>query len=386
MKNYFLFLLLAILLLACNNTKKENIIPTEIKGFHIIGNIESFDDKVIFLQKQNLDKTYNTIQKTTVTDSNFEFKGNNTNTELVYIGFKESDYKLPIILNNFETIVTINTTDLEKSIVHGSELQNSYNKYLKELKKAKNKFVFKTKYIQNNNTSPIAAIILKQMLGKNKWRLTQNKKAYNSLDKSIQNSNLGKFILDFITKNEVLVKEEKIVAEFSLNPDVDNTKATKPTITKEIVKNDKKPKVSILPKRKKAPNFYAESLNGNDISLNEIRKNAKVTLIDFWASWCAPCRKSNPHLVKLYKKYHKSGFNIVSISEDRYSDKNSWKNAIKNDGLIWHNIIDDNNRIANMFNVSGIPHTVLLDQNGGIIFAKKSTYTIEKKLKEIFGY
>jgi thiol-disulfide isomerase/thioredoxin len=380
--NKYILILGLLFLSACENkTESKKIIPKKIEGYHIFGTVPSFEEKTILLQKKDFENNYKTIQYTTVKNNTFEFIGDNTNIDILYIGFKNSEHKLPIIINNFETVVEINPTDLDKSKITGSLLQKEYIKYLKGLNKAKNKFVFKTKWIKNNSSSPIAVIVLSEMLGKNKWRLNQNKIAFQTLSKKNKNSALGLAIKNHIDTYFPKVENEKVVAEFSLNPEIENKTSTKNVTTKTTNKTKKK-----LPKRRKAPNFYAESLNGNDISLNDVKKNAKVTLIDFWASWCAPCRASNPHLVRLHNKYYKDGFRIISISEDDINKKHLWKNAIKQDGLKWYNVIDDDARVATMYGVKGIPHTVLLDKNGGIIFTKKTTYTIEKKLKEIFGY
>lgn len=378
-------ILIVVLLnfISCNkeNENKNKTTPNKITGYHIYGEIPSFNNKEILLQKKELNKEYTTLQKTKIKNNHFEFKGNNSNTELIYLGFKDFNYKIPILINNFETLVKINPTDLDKTVIIGSKLQKEYTKYLEGLKKAKNKFVYKTKWINKNNSSPIATIILSEMLGTNKWRLEQNKKAFDRLSVDNKNSKLGLAVKSFIQKYFPKVEKEHPVAEFSLNPEIDN----KTPIKTIAVKTPEKPKKN-LPKRRKSPNFSAESLNGKDLSLNEVRKNATITLIDFWASWCAPCRAENPHLVKLYKKYHKSGFQIIGVSEDNIDKKQLWKNAIKQDGLSWHHVIDDDARVATMFGVKSIPHTVLLDENGGIIFVKKTSYTIEKKLKEVFGY
>ena len=381
MKKHILFLLILFSFFSCKKEEKTTeITQKKITGFYIYGKIPSFEGKTILLQEKDFNKNYKTLQKATVKDNKFEFKGSIESIQLLYLGFENFDYKIPVLINNFETSITIDPVDLDQTKIIGSNRQKEYSNFLKELKTAKNKFVFKTKWIKKHQNSPLSAIILYEMLGKNKWRLEQNQKAYQVLSDANKKSAIGKEILNFINTYQPKVKEEKIEAEFSLNPEIDNN-----TPIKDITIPKVKPKKS-LPKRKKAPNFYAESLNGNDISLNEVKKNATVTLIDFWASWCAPCRASNPHLVKLYKKYHKNGFQIISVSEDNIDKKHLWKNAIQQDGLIWQHVIDDDARVATMFGVKGIPHTVLLDANGGIIFVKKTPYTIEKKLKEIFGY
>jgi thiol-disulfide isomerase/thioredoxin len=91
-------------------------------------------------------------------------------------------------------------------------------------------------------------------------------------------------------------------------------------------------------------------------------------LIDFWASWCGPCRKENPNVVAMYKKLHAKGFEIYSVSLDDNQEK--WMNAIKADGLIWNHASDLkgwDNQAAKMFGVDAIPFTILLDKEGKII-------------------
>lgn len=381
MKNFLFLFTFLFVIFSCKKEETISVsIPKKIDGFLIKATIESFNNKMVYLQKQNIDQLYDTIDSVEVVDNQFSFKGSVISAKLYYIGFQNNSYKVPIIASNFETFVTVNSSDLEKTSVIGSTLQNDYINYLTNLAKAKNNFVFKSNYIKSNTNSILAVIILEQMLGKTKWRLDQNRKTFELLSPAMQKSTLGKEINSFITENEPLVAEDEIIAEISLNPDVSNETPIIP-VKNEVKKVVKK---AYVPKRKKAPNFSAESINGNDISLRSITKNAKVTLIDFWASWCGPCRAQNPHLKQLYNKYHSKGFDIIGVSEDKYTDINKWKNAVATDGLPWHQVIDDNSRLANMFGVSGVPHTVLLDSKGGIIFAKKSSITIEKKLKEIF--
>ena len=389
MKKLLVLISVFAFLTSCKKETTKKQMPVKTEGYHIIGSIKKFNDKTVFLTIQNLDKSYKTIEKTTISNNTFNFNGTSASPKLMYLGFENSEHKIPVITNNFETFVTINSKDLDKTSVLGSPLQTNYTSYLNGLVTAKNKFVYQLDYIKTNSNSLLSAIVLKQMLGKTKWRLGQNRKAYENLSTAIKSSELGESINSFLVKNEPLVKDEKIVEELSLNPEVANI-IPDVAVIKESPKKEpevlKIPKVKKVVRRRKAINFSAESQHGGDISLNQVKRNAKVTLIDFWASWCGPCRESNPHLIRLYNKYHSKGFNIIGVSEDKLTDKSSWHNAIAVDALPWQQVIDDYGRIAEIYNVSGIPHTVLIDSKGGIIFQKKSTYTIEKKLKEIFGF
>ncbi|MEZ5013149.1 MAG: TlpA disulfide reductase family protein [Chitinophagales bacterium] len=113
----------------------------------------------------------------------------------------------------------------------------------------------------------------------------------------------------------------------------------------------------------------------------------KVVLLDFWASWCGPCRKENPNVVKAYAKYHPKGFEIFSVSLD--NDKNAWEKAIKADGLTWpdHVCSQDprNNQAAADYRVNAIPSSFLINADGIIVAENLRGQALEMKLKELLG-
>ena len=134
-----------------------------------------------------------------------------------------------------------------------------------------------------------------------------------------------------------------------------------------------------------APDLAFPDPDGNIRKLSDLR--GKVVLLDFWASWCRPCRGENPHVVAMYQKYHDKGFEVFSVSLDR--DKESWKRAIAADGLVWPNHVSDlkywSSEAARTYGVSSIPSTFLLDQNGRIIAKNLRGESLTNALKQIFG-
>ena len=134
-----------------------------------------------------------------------------------------------------------------------------------------------------------------------------------------------------------------------------------------------------------APDLAFPDPDGNIRKLSDLR--GKVVLLDFWASWCRPCRGENPHVVAMYQKYHDKGFEVFSVSLDR--DKESWKRAIAADGLVWPNHVSDlkywSSEAARTYGVSSIPSTFLLDQNGRIIAKNLRGEALTKALQQIFG-
>jgi peroxiredoxin len=117
-----------------------------------------------------------------------------------------------------------------------------------------------------------------------------------------------------------------------------------------------------------APDFSAPNPEGKIISLKE--SLGKVTIIDFWAAWCGPCRKENPNVVALYNELHEKGLNIIGVSLDREGDAAAWKQAIEVDRLTWpqvSNLKHWKEPIAEMYGVKSIPATYILDAEGRIV-------------------
>ena len=118
----------------------------------------------------------------------------------------------------------------------------------------------------------------------------------------------------------------------------------------------------------KAPDFVQNDPDGKPVKFSDIYSKNKLTMVDFWASWCGPCRAFNPDLVKIYKKYHKKGFEILGVSHDR--DYDAWVKGIKDDKLTWPQVSDLkfwDNEVGRMYYVRYIPQNIFVDQNGIIV-------------------
>lgn len=134
-----------------------------------------------------------------------------------------------------------------------------------------------------------------------------------------------------------------------------------------------------------APEISMKNPAGKTIKLSSLR--GKIVLIDFWASWCGPCRRESPNVVRLYNQYKDKGFTVFSVSLDE--DHDAWKKAIAADGLIWPNHVSDllgwKTPMTQLYGIEGIPHTVLIDKEGKIIGTGLRGESLEQKLKEIFS-
>lgn len=139
---------------------------------------------------------------------------------------------------------------------------------------------------------------------------------------------------------------------------------------------------------KQAPNFSIQDIDGNYVSLNDFK--GKYVFLDFWASYCIPCREEHPYLKQAFSKFQNKGFTIIQISMDKPADKNKWIDAVKQDSLVWTQLCDFkgwNSDIVNQYNLlgKGIPSSFLINPNGEIIAKDLRGNDLEMKLTEFIN-
>ena len=206
------------------------------------------------------------------------------------------------------------------------------------------------------------------------------------------------FILGFIDENPNSLVALSAVQ--SLNPaeDLEVFEQLAENLTETMPESDyvKKFKTQLIDMRSKqqaagrteigaeAPEMVLKTPQGETIKLSDFR--GKVTMIDFWAAWCKPCRMENPNVVRVYNKYKEKGFEIFGVSLDQ--DGQKWVDAIAQDGLTWKHGSELKfwqSSFVPAYSLDGIPMTYLLDANGVIIAKGLRGDQLEQKLKEIFG-
>lgn len=301
--------------------------------------VNNIQGKVLFmLENSEIDVVINkdNIFESTIT-------GSKTNSAYVKFkdGMKEIRDKSQIPMNALKQIRSSEKTAKKDSLTKVLELLSERNK------------AYPLKFINENEDSEFSLYLIKSQVQNPKIYITTYKAAYDNLSSRLKATIKGK---------EIGLKLNEIYEKFK--------------------------KTESLNIGKVAPNFEAPTPDGNLVSLNDIK--GKVTIIDFWAAWCGPCRKENPNVVRIYEKYHDQGLEIIGVSLDGQSrqkdPKKAWLEAIEKDKLSWtqvSNLKYFNDPVAQLYNINAIPATFILDKDGIIVAKNLRGQALDLKVQEL---
>ncbi len=354
MKRLFLLVLVFLSFQACSNN------PT----FIIEASTDHQDGKKVYLIEIDATNRPSAIDSTKVVEGKFSFSDSIVIPEMHYVYFEKQRENLPVVLEPGKITIEIYKDSMSSSKVSGTKSNEDFTKYMLET----SDFYVELNKIQAEirNAEIIQDSIIISDLKEQFEKMRSKVSDYEINFMTVNNdSYISSLILQrMLTQREIeLEKAEKIYEKFSdLIKQTSSSKNIKQGL--DFLNESKKesPTVGFL-----APNFSGPDLNGNVIDFNEIK--SKVIMLDFWASWCAPCRVENPSLVSLNTKYNTDEFQVVGISLDR--DKESWVNAINKDGLDkWIHISHIkfwNEPIAKLYNVTKMPTSFVLNSEKKII-------------------
>ena len=369
-----LICLISILISCRSNTTKNNLYVVECNADGIYNGVRAY------LKSSNNNKQV--IDTAVVMNGAFNFKGEVISPEMRILTIDGINGQTALVLESGKTNVTIYKDSIYKSIIKGGENNSIFNKYKDGYQNLVEKVTsLREEYMASRNNIEAVKRIQKQNV---ELRLELKNYGLNFLTQH-PDTDFSLMLLESITlqkefdaklANEILEKIPNKISNRQYNIEV--MQKINFNISNALSK-------AVIEVNSVAPDFTAPDPEGNQITLSEIL--GKVTILDFWASWCRPCRVENPNFVKLYNKYHEKGLNIISVSLDRENQKSRWIKAIEKDNLSWYNVSNLKywqDPVALMYNISSIPATFILDDKGTIIATRLRGSALEKKIDELF--
>ena len=335
-------------------------------GYKVTGTVEGMPDGKAIIATVN-GSSLDTLAKADVKNGSFEFTGNVSEPTGAYIMVIGQRGAIPFMLENANITVNAGQAGLT---VTGSEGQKIYDQFMAINTTTQQEAMKLQQEYQAANGDQAKMQAVQEAYAK---LMTDAQAKETELIKANPDSYVSTFV---IVSGMGQMEYEQLKERYNLLGEKAKASAQGKAIAAQIAKLESTAIGQI------APNFTITTPEGESISLYDIK--GKVKLIDFWASWCGPCRGENPHVVEIYKEYHPKGLEIFGVSLD--NNKEAWVKAIADDGLVWKHGSDLKgwqSAPAQLYSVSGIPHTILLDENNKIIAKNLRGDELKQKIAEL---
>lgn len=350
-------------------------------SFELKGNITESKGETIYLEKLTNPKPV-VVDSTTIDENgNFEFKNYTPQIGFYRIKTSPQNFAMLVLDSNDKVQLTANIKDLGNTykvtgspetvlFVEYNELSkkrdlrlDSLNKSFQVIMETQKMDSLKMIALTETFKAPFNSVV-DEFSGKISEKIKTNSNMFASI-MAIQGLDIEKFGDVYKTLDEGLTKK------YPQNKDV-------------IMFHNYINKVLATSIGQVAPEIKLPTPDGKEIALSSLK--GKIVLIDFWASWCGPCRKETPNVVKAYAKFKNKGFEIYGVSLDK--EKNKWVEAIAKDGITWPQVSDLqywNSDVVKLYSIEGIPYTVLIDKEGKIIAKNLRGIDLENKLAEVLN-
>ena len=358
------------------------MVAQDSKDFELKGKL-TLDKPVewVFISYRNGDEVIQDSMP--VKEGSFLVKGKIVEPVLASLRFKQSGMSsqsrlfIPVYLEGGKISLT-SKDSLPNHTISGSQAHNDYKNLedkRKVFKEQLNKIYEAYETAYNNKDKAELKRLKKQIDSVN---LLSKEKVLYPFIKSNANSPVALYAVKQYAGYDI--DADKVDPLFMLLP-ASTRKYPSAVAFKELIEIAKKTGVG-----KYAMNFTQNDTLGNPFSLSSLK--GKYVLVDFWASWCGPCRKENPNVVKVFNQFKDKGFTVLGVSLDRPNAKDKWMKAIHDDNLTWTQVSDLkywDNEVAKLYGINAIPQNLLIDPHGKIIAKNLRGEDLEDKLGEIFS-
>lgn len=341
--------------------------------YTLSGKLGNFSGKV-FLVVNNDKGQPDTLAQTEVKDGRLKFTGDVQEPQYAWIQLENCNVRMPFLLENADYQIVPDTIKPNAYCISGGILQlqrEEFRQVEKELRERRDSL--KREYRKYAEANEIFAVMhIRALMMDLDSTYEQEENFFIKTHDNIVGASLIRERLPELLQRKLLNAKYVLLGDSARNT----------SLGKELsyyLNQWQTGEVGMV-----APDFTLKTPDGKSVSLHAVK--AKVKIIDFWASWCGPCRAENPNVRRLYEKYHDKGLEIIGVSLD--SKKEPWVKAIQKDGLEWIHVSDLKgweNAAAKMYGVKGIPHLLVLDSENRIVGEKLYGEELEKCVVSILN-
>jgi len=361
------FVIVAIIGLLLSCSKKD--------GYVIQGDIEGLSAPIDIYMLEAVGGKYVAMDSARSEDGHFEFRGTFTYPKFIYLRLGKDQKVINFYAENAEINIKSDINDLSETVVRGSDINDQltdYTEMLQPYDDEYNNLVQQYRQAQSEGNTAAKDRVLQDI---DALDARQTEKIYEFLGKDVSD-----FLKLFIIENYLSYKLDSPGLD-SLLSAIDPAARLTPGYERLAERLTVLRRVAV---GQPALHFALEDPSGDPVPLSNFE--GKYLLIDFWASWCQPCREENPKVVKLYEEFNDRGFEILGVSLDQSRER--WLSAIEQDGLTWAHVSDLQgwqSAAGRLYGVNAIPHTVLINPEGMIIAKNLKTEELRERLNELLA-
>jgi peroxiredoxin/uncharacterized protein YktA (UPF0223 family) len=360
----FLFLMGLLMLTSCGKNNQ----------YKVSGNLDGVNEGEAVLQKIEATGPV-AIDTAEIVDGSFSFNGTVEHPELYLIYVNDNKMPIAFFLEQGDISISANVENMQEADVKGSELNAKFNEFNDSVPSNDRAKKLQEEFMAARQSGDQEK--MQQLAAEYQGIMQKQQDYYREFVFANTDNVVGAFLAMNMANSMEASELEELVASFEESipghPYLQQMKDMLEPMQKQ------KAAETAIQVGKAAPNFTLTDMDGNEVSLEDFQ--GKYVLLDFWASWCKPCRNENPNMVKAYKEFGGENFEIVGVSLDKTSEP--WLKAVEEDNITWTQVHDPEGDVANTYGVQSIPFTLLLDKEGVIVEKNLRGESLQEKLQEV---